>query len=34
MRNIHNQNAAELAHYNSLLYAGVRYFIGDTEILV
>ena len=31
MKNIHNQNVAELAHYiivNSLLYAGVRYLLG------
>ena len=29
MKNIHNQNVAELAHYiiNSLLYAGVRYLL-------
>ena len=28
MKNTHNQNVAELAHYsNSLLYAGVRYLL-------
>ena len=27
MKNIHNQNVAELAHYIIVLYAGVRYLL-------
>ena len=33
MKNILNQNVAELGHYISLLYTGVTYF-GGTGILV
>ena len=33
MKNILNQNVAELGHYISLLYKGVTYF-GSTGILV